>query len=320
MSVQRSPPPSPNKGLLEKSASESNLAASEGKGTNVTIRNKRPRLQEEGSSPKSSGFEEFKSDLLGLLTTWKTEQDQRLSTWKDEQSATLTMLVKDMSDLKLRCEQIQNSNSEIEKGMDFINKSYEDMKTKITGLETEKKNNVEKLNNLEKQIQDMRFQTRPATIELRNVPVKQPENIQDLEKVVTDISKVMELDIKASDLRDIYRLPGKGSTRPIIAEFASVSTRNDFLGTVRRFNKDRPVSEKLNTTTIKMSGEKKAIYADEYLTPALKKLLFEARKIAKTHNYSCWHSYGRILMRTEPDGQPIHIITEKSLDFLGKQK
>lgn len=127
----------------------------------------------------------------------------------------------------------------------------------------------------------MHFQTRPATIELRNVPNVEDETAEKM-TVLSEIGKAVDLTINQSQLRDVYRLPGKpGTTRPIVAEFNTVSTRNTFLEKVRSYNKDHPLAEKLNTLTLNIPGAKTAVYVDEHVTPALKKLLYEARKFAK---------------------------------------
>ncbi|XP_075975679.1 uncharacterized protein LOC142976276 [Anticarsia gemmatalis] len=322
---QCTPPSTPNTVTREKSISDSDLLQvkdTNAPSYNVTLRDKRQRLDDSPQSNKSTdGVDRLKDELKELLISWKQDQDQRLTTWKAEQDSTLSLLVRDVSALKLQCQQIQKSNSEIEKGMEFINHSYEELQNKIYDLEKERAENLNRITKLEYQLQDMRLVTRSATIELRNVPPKDQEKSSDLVAVLSDIGQAMKLNIEASDLRDIYRLPGKpGITRPIVAEFASVSTRNNFLTTVRGFNKDRPISEKLNTKTIGMPGEKRAIYADEHLTPTLKKLLFDARMVAKAHNYSCWHSNGRIFMRLEKDSKPIHIKTGECLAFLVKQQ
>ncbi|CAB3252856.1 unnamed protein product [Arctia plantaginis] len=322
----RTPPSSNNKKLTqEKSISESDLSTLQGKSesnNSITLRGKRQRVEDSPPGSQchhnsSVNIVSLKNDIMQMLTTWKTEQDIRFTQWKSEQDATLSLLTREVSDLKQQCQQIQKSNLEIEQGMEFINCNYEEMKAKICALEKGKKENGEKINSLEKKIQDMSLVTRSASIELRNIPLREQEKTSDLLSVVSSIGQAINLNVKSTDLRDIYRLPGRpGITRPIVAEFTSVSARNNYLSTVRAFNKERTISDKLSTITIGFPGDRKAIYVDEHLTPTLKKLLYEARIVAKLNNYSCWHANGKILMRTEKDSKPIHIKTEQCLTFL----
>lgn len=131
-----------------------------------------------------------------------------------------------------------------------MSKCFDGMKTKMSQLEQEKKEHNESLNKANKQMQDLEHQYRSANIELRNVPCKEKEKAEDLTSVITGVGKALNTNISASSLRDIYRLPGKpGVISPIVAKFVQVSKWNKFLSRVRQYNKDRSVSEKLNTHT-----------------------------------------------------------------------
>lgn len=168
------------------------------------------------------------------------------------------------------------------------------------------------------QLNDLRLISRSSSVEIRNLPFKEQENSQDLLTMLSGIGQAIQLNIQSTDLRDIYRLPGKpNTTRPVIAEFSTVSMRNEFLSTVRRYNKERALSEKLNTTSIGISGERKAVYVDEHIAPTLKKLFYQTRLVAKTNNFTCWHTNGKIFVRKEKDAKPMQIKTENCLDFLG---
>ncbi|KAJ8719145.1 hypothetical protein PYW07_016701 [Mythimna separata] len=266
-------------------------------------------------------FNDFKAELVDMLTKWKTDHDQLLRSWKADQDAILSKLVSDVSELKQQCLLNQTTNSEIERSMNFINNQHEDIISKVSKLEKERSENSEYICRLQKQIQDLHFQSRQATIELRNVPIKENENVQDLTSVLITVGNALGVDIPLSAFRDIYRIPGKpGLSRPIVAEFCSVSTRNDFLAKARTYNKKRPIPDKFNTQTIGIAGERKPVYIDEHLPPTVKKLLYETRQFAKTHNFSTWYSNGRILLRKDPADKPIQIKSEKCLTKLVGQQ
>ncbi|KAJ8712866.1 hypothetical protein PYW08_008170 [Mythimna loreyi] len=149
----------------------------------LTVRYKRQRI---GVSPNKvfdpelkPALDDFKLELLDMLTKWKTEHDQMLTSWKNDQDAVLAKLVSDVTQLKNQCLSIQTTNSEIERSMTFINNQYEEIISKVSSLEKEKNANSEHINRLQKQIQDLRFAKRPASIEIRNIPVKEKENPDD---------------------------------------------------------------------------------------------------------------------------------------------
>lgn len=324
----RTPPKSP-KATHKKVQSHSgdsenavNISTAEPKG-NITTRTKRQRIDDSPKTPMpqtSCECNVLKTELMELLATWKSDQDIRFSTWKTDQDAMLSSLIKDVSELKTQCIEIRKITTELENSLTYMHKDYDDMKARVSALDKWALDKDETVQHLEKQIQELSLQSRSSTIELRNVPTKEQEKVDDLVAIVSQVGKAVDLNICKSSLRDIYRLPGKpGSSRSIVAEFNSVSCRNDFLASVRRFNKDRTLNEKLNTHTIGLPGEKKPIYAAEHLTPSMRKLFYEARQLAKTYKLFCWCLNGKIFLKKNQDDKPTQITSDRSLsEFIKK--
>lgn len=205
--------------------------------------------------------------------------------------------------------------------MEYVNESYEEMKCKVVQLEQEKERNAETINNLEKQLQDLQFKSRSAAIELRNVPYKNEEKMEDLLNILSAFGRTMAVTIERADLRDLYRLPGKtGSVRPIVAEFSSVSKRSEFLSAARLYNKDRPKEEKLNTRSIGLPGDKKPVYVDDHLTPTVKKLLYDTRQWAQPFNFIAWASNGNVYLKKTSKDKPVHVKSTKCLALLTKKQ
>lgn len=322
--MHRTPPKSP-KMKTGHSFSDPNLTSMPSDtDKNITIRSKRQRTE---YSPNNTitqspcACSELKNEVMQMLTAWKADQDIRLSTWKAEQDAVLSSLVNYVSELKRQCAEIQKTTLELDSSMTYFNKEFEEMRGKVSDLEKRYNKNDESVGLLECQIQDLSRQSRPATIELRNVPAKDNEKPEDLRSIVSGVGRVLDMEIHDSNLRDIYRLPGKpGTSRSIVAEFTSVSRRNDFLSNIRRFNKERPVNDKLNTQTIGLTGDKKPIYVAEHLSPSMRKLFYESRQIAKSQKLSCWTLNGKIFMRKDPEDKPFQIKSARCLSELTSKK
>lgn len=328
MSMQRTPPTvSKGKLIHGQSLSESDLTVAPTYNIsepNITMRNKRQRPNDSPNKttnpPTSPVLLDLKEELMEMLTKWKSEQEQLFTSWKNDQDKTLSKLISDVSELKQQCLVIQKTNLDIENSITFISEKYEDVSNRVSLLEEKKMKFAEDISHVQKQIEDLHFQTRQATIEIRNLPTKEKEKHEDLISVVKNVGKVMNMDIQSNELRDIYRIPGKpGICRPIVAEFTSVCKRNELLTNVRKYNKERSIENKLNTQVIGIPGERRSIYVDEHLPPATKKLLYETRQFAKAHNYASWYSNGRILLRQDPANKPIHIKSEKCLTLLLSQ-
>lgn len=243
----------------------------------------------------------------------------KLITMQEHQELTFNKIVAEMSDLKEKVLQIQSSNVEIEKSMDFINKNYEDIKEKILDLEKLRTENSTSLNKIENQLRDMRFSSRSSTVEIRNIPYKEQETTEDLLKTIEQIGETIGTPVLPTEIRDIYRLPGKpGTSRNIVTEFTTVRTKAKFLTASRSFNKDRLPDEKLNTTAIGMAGVKTPIYIDEHLSGSMKKLFYQAREFAKKNGYKfCWVSNATILLRKTADTKEVlKVTTEECLSNL----
>lgn len=332
MSFHRTPPKTPNP-LLRQSQSVSEPDLSSPPRTliatdhNITVRNKRPRTE---NSPNpvtnelSRTLNDFKNEIMEMLASWKADNDERLSLWKAEHDKALKGLLRDMGELKLQCAEIRKNHLDMEKSIKFTSKCYDEIKAGLTAFEKHKKENADRIEQLEKHILDQQLQSRPSTVEFRNIPLKVKETSEDLLNIVSAVGKVINVDVPKDCIRDLYRLPGKSATpRPIVAEFNSVTKRNEFLSNVRGYNKERPVIEKLNTHSMGLVGEKKPIYVDEHLMPSKKKLFYDTRTLAKANKFSCWISYGKIFLRknpNDPNEKPIQIRSEKCLLSLTEKK
>lgn len=292
--VQRSPQVSP-KSQQEKNQPERNASPPK-----VSARNKRPRVDE--TPPKD--IQEFTNEIKQMISAWKSDQDK-----------TLSKLVSDVSDLKTQCNQIQKSNLEIEKAMEFISDKYEEMRNHIEELKKEREDDKQMISNLEKQIHGLQQKSRSATIEIRNISHSEKENTSDLTAVVIEVGKTINLTIQPSDLRDVFRVPSRPEkTGPIVAEFSSVQLKNNFLERTRNFNKSRQVGEKLNTQHVGRTGEKKPIYINEHLTPITRKLFYQSRQFAKQNGFNfCWSSNDKIYIRKDNDTKKYLIKSEQCL-------
>lgn len=119
-------------------------------------------------------------------------------------------------------------------------------------------------------------------MELRNIPSKDKESYNDLTAIVEAIGKAVQLKIEPSEIRDVYRLPGRPeNNKMLIAEFHKVATKNTFLSAVRQFNLNRSFTDKLNSSLIGVRGNPIPIFVGEHLPASMRKLFFQTREFAK---------------------------------------
>lgn len=278
---------------------------------NITARNKRPRAE---FSP-GNDLQDFKHELLEMLSSWKKEQEERLTNFHNDYKSSLCKLVSEISELKLQTLEIQKSNSEIEGTTAFISKQYDDMIKQIDDLQKEKLAFRNTILDLETKIQDLQLTTRSSKVEIRNVPIKENASVSDLSEIITKVGATVNMTINDTNLRDAYRLPGKpGSTRAIIAEFTTVQAKNLLLTSVRNFNKKHPNEDRLNTQCIGLSGERRPVFVAEYLSPSSRKLFHLAREFAKKNKFDfCWTANGNIFLRKKEGDKQILVKSEQTL-------
>lgn len=269
--------------------------------SNITTRSKRFKPN---FSPEQSSDESFENKIMNMLTQWKNEQD-----------AILNKITTDINEVKTQNKSIQKSNIEIEKSIEFMNQAYESMKNTVERLEKERQEQRSYIMQLEKKVIDLQNNSRPSCLEIRNIPPTEKESTNDLTNYVVKTCNVLEVPVQSTDLRDVYRMPGKkGSIRPVVAEFVTVTRKNEVLNATRMFNKNRTTVEKLNTKHIGLSGESKPIYVADHLPNSLRQLFYEARKYATAHDYKfCWSYNNKIFLRKREGSAPVNVV---SLDCL----
>lgn len=319
--MQRSPPSKTSNVNITQALSDSDIPqmiSSSPIDDDVNITTRHPYKRPRPCCSPGAELLKFKKEIHEMLKNWKTDQEAYLTKLCAEQSSSLTKLASDMVELKLQNQAIQKSNTEIEKNISFISQQYDDMLKQVESLQKENLTYKKSLLNLETKIQDLQRISRSSSIEIRNVPSVENEASSDLTAIITKVGSVFDLKINNSDLRDVYRLPGKpDSIRPIIAEFSNVQCKNQLLTAARNFNKTHKGDDRLNTRRIGLNGERRPIFISEHLPASSRKLFFTAKEFAKLNKYDfCWSSNGNIFLRKVTGEKQILIRSEQTLKDL----
>ncbi|KAI5630693.1 hypothetical protein NE865_16595 [Phthorimaea operculella] len=238
------------------------------------------------------------------------------------QTILMQQLTQDVAEIKIQNAAIQQTNANIEGAIKLINTNYEAMKHEINTLQKEKREQLEYIQQLEQKIRDVNFKSRPADIEIRNIPQVNGETCESLSKVVTSIGEVVGC--PTAGIRDIYRLPGQSRpgqssvARPIIVEFLTVMSKNNFLTAARNYNNNATSKEmKLQTQLMGLPGKPQPVYISEKTPASCRKLFRAARDFAKENDYKfCWVKNGNIFLRKREEEKQVLIKSEKCLHNL----
>lgn len=268
---------------------------------------KRPCLD---FSPTSE-FDDFKEEMRAMLAKSNLKQEKIVENF-------MSKITLELTELRTQNEELRNIRTDLEESAKLMNSKYEDIRISMSRLDGERSEQRKYIDQLEKQIQDMHGNHRPAVIELRNISTKEKENVSDLAEIVMDVCRSLAVEVKPEEIRDVYRVQSKqGPSKQIVAEFQSVIAKNTVLRAVRDFNKGKPPSEKLNSEHAGITGERTPIYVAERLPATARKLFYDARKFAKSNGYQyCWIANGKIFIRKKEGEKPVLIISESSFQNL----
>lgn len=146
-----------------------------------------------------------------------------LNAWKSDQNVLLNKTISDLIVVKKQNIEIQKTNKELEKSIEFINQAYENLNKSVEKLQNKRKEHSAHIAELERKVIDLQHYSRSSSFEIRNIPYAEKESTEDLESVVLRTCEFLQLPLLKTDLRDVYRMPGKRETnRPIVAETVKV--------------------------------------------------------------------------------------------------
>lgn len=293
--MKRTPPKSNNE-TLHHHNSEPDLTTSETEQTmaRVTLRQKRRHDSEQSAEMKS-----LREDIMSSLETLRKEQKEKFGV------------------LQHNLDQIKVQNSELKNTVDFLSDKYDDLLSKLTLLEKDKRCTLEYVALLEEKVEMMERNSKSSSLEIRNVPKKPNESKDDLMDIVKNLGTAVNTDIQAVELRDIYRLTSNRKPQidgAITVEFTSALKKDKLLTNIKNYNRDHNTN-KLNTSHIKMPGNS-PIFISESLTTKARKLFYQAREFTKLNGYAYhWTSHGKVYIKRK-EGAPARRITQES-DFEG---
>ncbi|CAH2084573.1 unnamed protein product [Euphydryas editha] len=216
---------------------------------------------------------------------------------------------------------IKETNSSIEKSVEFLSEQNAELHKKIENLQRESKKDKEYIALLEDRVEDLQRGYRKCNLEIKNVPKIDPkETKEDLINMVLCLSKTIGCDITKTDIKDIYRVRGKKDAKngntPIIIETSSTILKSKILKHSKSYNNKN--KQKLCSKHLGLKkSEEVPIFVSEQLTSKAARIYFLARDLSKSRAYKfCWTSYGRVYVRKDEQSPVITIKSEAQVQKL----
>lgn len=278
-----------------KSNSESNLrhntssAQSPPPASFVSTRAKRTR-----SDDLHVDFSKFKDEMKDMFASWMTQQTKETT-------------------------KISSSLKTIEEATNFLSSQFEELKIRVIETEKDRQKDKEHIILLENKIEDLEKSQRKCSLELKNVPRIEKETKTCLLNMVTQLASTLKIDIKHSDIKDIYRTSSKLQNRPIIVELLTYTQKTNILSTAKKYNMQNK-NNKLNSSHLGLKCPNTPIYLCDHLTQKGNRLFYLARELTRAKKYKfCWTSLGDVLVRKDETSPIIKIISESQIINLSER-
>nr|XP_039260677.1 uncharacterized protein LOC120336939 [Styela clava] len=135
-----------------------------------------------------------------------------------------------------------------------------------------------------------------------------PNENEDTDKLITEIGKIIHVDIKPSDISVTHRCPTRNSNihKPIVAKFTNRKIRAKIL-------KNRHlIKTATNSTSIRNLSK---AFVVENLTDKNKNLFYKAKILKRQCGYAfLWTSNGKVLIKKNKDTNTLSITEDEDLD------
>jgi hypothetical protein len=226
----------------------------------------------------------LKQDIIEIV---HKEMDPMIQNIKDEFTVTTDFICDEQRKLKF---DLDEKNKVI--------KRLEEENTKLQTL----------VNKIEDKLAIIEKSSRACNIEIQAVPEINNENVLDLFK---KICGVVGVPIENSSIRCCHRVakmdPSTKRPRNILVSLSSTYQRDQILSAAYRYNKLHR-DNTLGSTHLGINGEHRRIFVTEHLSPSMKSLYAESRKLAKEFNYKyVWVRYGKVFLRRDDSSSAIYV-------------
>lgn len=258
--------------------------------------------------PKRKGTNTTEIQLVSFMSEMKA----MFADFKNEQHAKVEKIC-------TAVEEIKTQNTEIRSSIDFLSGKYETLVDQVKELMEENTQQEKYIHSLEQKLENIERSSRSTCLEIKNIPVNKSETKTVLIETITNIGKILNLNLQQQEVKDVFRINTRNpENKTVILELVSVITKDTILKAFKNYNKG---PGKLTTENLKISGPPKPIFIAENLTAKMRRLFYLARVFANSNDYKyCWSSNGKIFIRAR-DGSPYYIIrAEADLENLNQSK
>lgn len=236
-------------------------------------------------------------------TDLRNDLTEMFKIWSEQQDAKHKELIETILESK-------KQNEEIKIILQEKNKEIAELKTKQETLIINQASALNRIDTLEKELEEFKRNQRLNMIEICNLPKLNHDNFN---QIVKNLHTTIKIPYEHDLIKKTHK--AKFGLNKLIVEYKDVEIKRRVMKAVKDFNKS--ASDKLNSGSLGLETEKSPIYVTDSLTNTARRLFFSARQLVKTGKYNyCWIADGKVMMREKQGTPAIHLQTSSQLDQL----
>ena len=279
-------------------------------------------------APSLKSLEKLLMEMKAELKDMKSERHE-MKADLDNLKAGQKEIVKEMRELREEISTTKKKVLEVEKTVKFLNDDCDDLKKKNNEfkcqIEFVTKQNKQLSSTVEKIVEDDRELflkvnqmdnfLRRQNVEIQGVP---PTENEDLEKIVTNVLKIVDPRIERKELVSFRRMKPSGMAEekkkafnPILVKFRSFEQKVKIM-------KGKKNLANANFSNVSKNVDR--VFINENLTPFSRDLLYHTRRFQKANGWRfSWSSGGVVLMKEKENSKAVVIRCIKDLEKYAKK-
>lgn len=272
-------------------------------------------------------------DLFSSSTNITERKKRKLLLQHDNDNMHISTVIKDMftefsKEQEKRFQELQNTistvnqqNIQLNKTVQLMAEKYDEFILKISNLEKERQEDKKVIKILEEKIENLERKSCATSIEIRNLPKKLDESKDTLCNTIIGLGKILDVHIDTNNVRDIYRWNSRDNSNPIVVNFNTTLIKEKILKSLKNYNKNKNLQDKLNTKNLNFEGPTRPVYVSECLTRNTQKIYFHARKFQRSHDYKfCWTSRGIVYLKKDTNSKQVRVSSESDIEALRRKE
>lgn len=227
-------------------------------------------------------------------------------------------ILQSIKQILVEIKELKSETRDIAKALDFvqnevadINQQLKKQDNRITVMDQDLGENTKKVAELESKVHQLEQRSRINNVEINNIPEKKGENLlATVIKIGVKVGvKVVPEDVEV--VHRVQRFNNNTAVKNIVCRFNSRQKKRELLEAVK-------IRRSLETSDLDFDGPSSKVYVNSHLSPFYKKLLMDAKKIAKEKNYKfVWsNDDGNIFVRQSEKSKVQQIFTQTDLSKL----